>query len=106
MLQLYKRSSHLVFISIIFFVLLLCGQSLAFARAQTNGDLPSKADVQSQLDALGKQKDLSALDKLVQQDLIDTLATLDKIDRVKEETTQLRQKSRRRRKKCVRRRTR
>ena len=92
MLQLYKRSSHLVFISIIFFVLLLCGQSSAFARAQTNGDLPSKADVQSQLDALGKQKDLSALDKLVQQDLIDTLATLDKIDRVKEETTQLRQK--------------
>ena len=32
------------------------------------------------------------LAKLVQQDLTDTLATLDKIDRIKEETVQLRQK--------------
>ena len=35
----------------------------------------------------------------MQQDLTDTLATLDKIDRVKEETVQLRQKSLKRRKK-------
>lgn len=34
----------------------------------------------------------------MQQDLTDTLATLDKIDRVKEETVQLRQKSLKRRK--------
>lgn len=58
----------------------------------SNGDLPTKADLQAQLDSLNKQKDLSAQDKLVQQDLTDTLATLDKIDRIKEETVQLRQK--------------
>lgn len=92
MLQLYKRSQHFVFITISVLIILLSCQSLAFARGQTNGDLPSKADVQNQLDTLNKQKDLSAQDKLVQQDLIDTLATLEKIERVKEETVQLRQK--------------
>ena len=92
MLQLYKRSQHLIAITIIFFILLLSCQSSAFARAQQNGELPTKADIQSQLDTLNKQKDLSAQDKLVQQDLIDTLATLDKIERVKDETVQLRQK--------------
>ncbi|MBJ6079836.1 mechanosensitive channel MscK, partial [Salmonella enterica subsp. enterica serovar Rissen] len=92
MLQLYKRSQHVIAISILFFILLLSCQSSAFARAQQSGELPTKADIQSQLDALSKQKDLSAQDKLVQQDLIDTIATLDKIDRVKDETVQLRQK--------------
>ena len=92
MLQLYKRSQHLIAITILFFILLLSCQSSAFARAQQSGELPTKADIQSQLDALSKQKDLSAQDKLVQQDLIDTIATLDKIDRVKDETVQLRQK--------------
>ena len=53
------------------------------SRASSNGDLPTKADLQAQLDSLNKQKDLSAQDKLVQQDLTDTLATLDKIDRIK-----------------------
>ena len=81
MLQLYKRSQHVIAISILFFILLLSCQSSAFARAQQSGELPTKADIQSQLDALSKQKDLSAQDKLVQQDLIDTIATLDKIDR-------------------------
>ena len=92
MLQLYKRSQHLIAITILFFILLLSCQSSAFARAQQSGELPTKADIQSQLDTLNKQKDLSAQDKLVQQDLIDTIATLDKIDRVKDETVQLRQK--------------
>ena len=92
MLQLYKRSQHVIAISILFFILLLSCQSSAFARAQQSGELPTKADIQSQLDTLNKQKDLSAQDKLVQQDLIDTIATLDKIDRVKDETVQLRQK--------------
>ncbi|MFP1496464.1 hypothetical protein ACLB1Q_13395 [Escherichia coli] len=81
---------------------MLC-QNTAFARASSNGDLPTKADLQAQLDSLIRQKDLSAQDKLVQQDLTDTLATLDKIDRVKEETVQLRKKSLKRRKKCARR---
>lgn len=88
MLQLYKRSQHLIAITILFFILLLSCQSSAFARAQQSGELPT-ADIQSQLDTLNKQKDLSAQDKLVQQDLIDTIATLDKIDRVKDETVQL-----------------
>lgn len=92
MLQLYKRSQHLIAITIIFFTLLLSCQSSAFARAQQNGELPTKADIQSQLDTLNKQKDLSAQDKLVQQDLVETLATLDKIERVKDETVQLRQR--------------
>ncbi|MGJ8839442.1 mechanosensitive channel MscK, partial [Salmonella enterica subsp. enterica serovar Kentucky] len=77
---------------IIVIIIILYSQSLAFARGQTKGDLPSKADVQNQLDTLNNQKDHSAQDKLVQQDLIDTLATLDKIERMKEETVQLRQK--------------
>ena len=92
MFQYYKRSRHFVFSAFIAFVFVLLCQNTAFARASSNGDLPTKADLQAQLDSLNKQKDLSAQDKLVQQDLTDTLATLDKIDRVKEETVQLRQK--------------
>ncbi len=80
------------FSAFIAFVFVLLCQNTAFARASSNGDLPTKADLQAQLDSLNKQKDLSAQDKLVQQDLTDTLATLDKIDRIKEETVQLRQK--------------
>ncbi|POZ40401.1 potassium transporter KefA, partial [Salmonella enterica] len=91
MLPLYKRAQHRVFITVAVFILMLSCQSLALARASSNSDLPSKADVQSQLDTLNKQKDLSAQDKLVQQDLVETIATLEKIERVKDETTQLRQ---------------
>ncbi|HBC7879648.1 TPA: mechanosensitive channel MscK [Klebsiella oxytoca] len=54
-------------------------------------DLPERSEVQSQLTTLNKQKDLTPQDKLVQQDLIQTLETLDKIERIKSETTQLRQ---------------
>lgn len=92
MLPLYKRAQHRVFITVAVFILMLSCQSLALARASSNSDLPSKADVQSQLDTLNKQKDLSAQDKLVQQDLVETIATLEKIERVKDETTQLRQR--------------
>jgi potassium efflux system protein len=60
--------------------------------ATTGNDLPSRNDVQSQLDALNKQKDHSAVDKLVIEDLTATLDTLDKLDRVKQETTLLKQK--------------
>ncbi|MDD8536131.1 mechanosensitive channel MscK, partial [Escherichia coli] len=92
MFQYYKRSRHFVFSAFIAFVFVLLCQNTAFARASSNGDLPTKADLQAQLDSLNKQKDLSAQDKLVQQDLTDTLATLDKIDRIKEESVQLRLK--------------
>ncbi|WP_333890347.1 hypothetical protein, partial [Atlantibacter subterraneus] len=74
--------------------LLLAGLLLStgVANAASNGELPARADIQSQLDALSKQKNLSAQDKLIQQDLTQTLETLDKIERVKQETTQLRQR--------------
>lgn len=62
----------------------------SYARA--SNDLPTRAEVQSQLDALNKQKDHTPQDKLVIDDLTQTLDTLDKIERVKQETTQLRQK--------------
>ena len=75
MFQYYKRSRHFVFSAFIAFVFVLLCQNTAFARASSNGDLPTKADLQAQLDSLNKQKDLSAQDKLVQQDLTDTLAT-------------------------------
>lgn len=91
-----------VFQHLLLCFVLLC-QNTAFARASSNGDLPTKADLQAQLDSLNKQKDLSAQDKLVQQDLTDTLATLDKIDRIKEETVQLRQKVAEAPEKCARR---
>ncbi len=94
MFQYYKRSRHFVFQHLLLLFLSCYARTRRFARASSNGDLPTKADLQAQLDSLNKQKDLSAQDKLVQQDLTDTLATLDKIDRVKEETVQLRQKSR------------
>ncbi|SCC53495.1 mechanosensitive channel MscK [Kosakonia oryziphila] len=62
------------------------------ALAQTANDLPSRSDVQSQLDTLNKQKNHTAQDKLVIQDLTETLDTFDKIDRVKQETALLKQK--------------
>ncbi|CBG87300.1 mechanosensitive channel MscK [Citrobacter rodentium] len=92
MLQLFKRSSRRVFFMAAVCLLVLSCPPLVLARASANGDLPAKAEVQSQLEALNKQKSLSPLDKLVQQDLTDTLTTLDKIEQVKEETVQLRQK--------------
>jgi len=59
------------------------------AQAQINGDLPTRVDVQSQLDALNKQKDLTPDEKLQQRDLTETLETLDKITRIKQETAAL-----------------
>ncbi len=87
-----NRSQHpvlaLLFATLFFFAT----APLSWARADNGNDIPSRADVQSQLDALNKQKDLTPQDKLVQQDLTETLESLDKIERVKAETTQLRQK--------------
>ena len=66
--------------------------SSSVASAAATGELPQRADIQSQLDALTKQKNLSPQDKLVQQDLTETLDALDKIELVKQETAQLRQR--------------
>lgn len=62
------------------------------SAAQTGNDLPGRNDVQSQLDTLNKQKDHTASDKLVIEDLTQTLDVLDKIERVKQETALLKQK--------------
>ncbi|HAZ54081.1 MAG TPA: mechanosensitive channel MscK, partial [Franconibacter helveticus] len=80
-------------VSVIFLAIIMMFGTLlpASSFAQTPGEIPARAEVQAQLDALGKQKNLSAQDKLTQQDLTQTLETLDKIERVKQETVQLRQ---------------
>ena len=64
---------------------------LSRARADNSTDIPSRSEIQSQLDTLNKQKS-SPQEKLTQQDLTETLENIDKIERVKAETTQLRQK--------------
>ncbi|SNY62057.1 mechanosensitive channel MscK [Enterobacter sp. CC120223-11] len=80
-----KPLSALIVVLIFFFATM--GSSLA--RAQSPNDLPDRADVQKQLTALTKKKELTPQDKLVEQDLSDTLQLLDKIDRIKDETAQL-----------------
>ncbi|WP_414849153.1 mechanosensitive channel MscK [Kosakonia quasisacchari] len=84
------RNTFAAFAAALFLVFICLASNVA--RAQTTNDLPSRTDVQSQLDALNKQKAHSAQDKLVIQDLTETLDTLDKIDRVKQETALLKQK--------------
>ncbi|MFX4312183.1 mechanosensitive channel MscK, partial [Enterobacter sp. 63] len=88
----YNRSQHSVFAFIFVMLFFFAATPASYARADNTNDVPTRADVQSQLDTLNKQKDLSPQDKLVQQDLTETLDTLDKIERVKAETAQLRQK--------------
>ncbi len=59
------------------------------AQAQSFGDAPGRTEIQNQLDALTKQKELTPNEKLTQNDLLQTLETLDKIGRIKQETTAL-----------------
>src|SRR5471032_907117 len=61
------------------------------ASAANGNDLPTRNEVQNQLDALSKQKSLTPVDKLSQQDLIHTLEYLDALDRVKQDAAELRQ---------------
>ncbi|URO00225.1 mechanosensitive channel MscK [Leclercia adecarboxylata] len=88
----YTRKQHSVFAFILVFFFAFLASPVAFARGDNTSDMPTRADVQSQLDSLSKQKELTPQDKLVQKDLTETLETIDKIERVKAETTQLRQK--------------
>jgi Small-conductance mechanosensitive channel len=85
----FSRKSLIVFLTLVVCFLGLTG--LSQARAQNGSDLPDRADVQKQLATLNKKKDLTPQDKLVEQDLTDTLQVLDKIDRIKDETAQLKQ---------------
>ncbi len=75
----------------IFIITLLCFIGLFSPVQGRAAHLPNRAEVQSQLNTLNKQKELTPQDKLVQQDLTQTLETLDKIERIKSETAQLRQ---------------
>ena len=77
----------------IFIITLLCFIGLFSPVQGRAADLPDRAEVQSQLNTLNKQKELTPQDKLVQQDLTQTLETLDKIERIKSETAQLRQQA-------------
>ena len=88
----YSRLQNPVFALIFSVLIFMMAAPAAWARAENSTDLPARADVQSQVDALNKQKDLTPQDKLVLADLTETLDTLDKIERVKTETAQLRQK--------------
>ncbi|MGL5700102.1 MAG: mechanosensitive channel MscK, partial [Kluyvera sp.] len=75
-----------------FFIIAVCflfSIATVQARAQNNNDLPDRADVQQQLTSLDNKKDLTPQEKLVQQDLTETLQLLDKLDRVKAESAQL-----------------
>ena len=87
-----NRSQHPVFALLFAMLFIFATAPLTWARADNSNDIPTRADVQSQLDTLNKQKELSPQEKLTQQDLTETLETLDKIERVKAETAQLRQK--------------
>lgn len=73
---------------------LLLSLALSFitcANAAVNNDLPTRSEVQNQFDALNKQKSLTPVEKLSQQDLVHTLEYLDALERVKQDTAQLRQ---------------
>ena len=87
-----NRSQHPVCALLFAMLFFFATAPLTWARADNSNDIPTRADVQSQLDTLNKQKELSPQEKLTQQDLTETLETLDKIERVKAETAQLRQK--------------
>ncbi|QCT20175.1 mechanosensitive channel MscK [Jejubacter calystegiae] len=84
-----QRKFASAFMITLFFILFSGLLPLSLAYAQSNGDLPSRGEVQNQLDALEKQKNLSSRDKLAQQDLTQTLEMLEKLKRVKEESSDL-----------------
>ncbi len=87
-----NRSQHPVLALFLILLFYFAAAPLSWARADNGSDIPTRADVQAQLDTLNKQKDSVRPEKLVQQDLTETLETLDKIERIKAETAQLRQK--------------
>ncbi|HGH5979130.1 TPA: mechanosensitive channel MscK [Kluyvera georgiana] len=75
-----------------FFIIAVCflfSVATAQARSLSGYDIPDRTDVQDQLSSLNNKKDLTPQEKLVQQDLTETLQLLDKIDNVKAETAAL-----------------
>lgn len=85
------RKARLVFLLLFCCALVTGITPAAGAQSTSAADAPTRADVQSQINALNKQKTLSAQDKLSLADLNQTLDTLNKIDQVKDDTASLRQ---------------
>ncbi|CAB1211386.1 mechanosensitive channel MscK [Serratia liquefaciens] len=75
----------------LFLLIAFCAVCQPAASAALNGDVPSRSEIQSQLDALNKQKTLTPVNKLTQQDLTRTLELLDAIDRTRQDGAQLKQ---------------
>ncbi|SLM63964.1 MULTISPECIES: mechanosensitive channel MscK [Dickeya] len=73
--------------------LLLGGLVPSFAVWAAANDVPTRTEIQGRLDTLNKQKSLTSADKLTQQDLTQTLDVLDSIERVRQETAQLKQQA-------------
>nr|WP_037383682.1 mechanosensitive channel MscK [Serratia sp. DD3] len=72
-------------------MLLLIALCLPLGVFAQTSEIPARSEVQSQLDALNKQQNLTEVDKLSQQDLIRTLEILDTLERTKQEGNQLKQ---------------
>lgn len=87
--QTFQPRAPFAAIFALFIFLLSSLLPLSVAHAQSNSDVPTRADIQTQLDALNKQKELTPDEKLTQKDLTETLETLDKIARIKQETVAL-----------------
>lgn len=75
----------------LFLLIAVCAVCQPVAYASLNGDLPSRSEIQSQIEALNKQKTLTPVNKLTQQDLARTLELLDAIERTKQDGAQLKQ---------------
>ncbi|HBL6729676.1 TPA: mechanosensitive channel MscK [Serratia liquefaciens] len=75
----------------LFLLIAFCAVCQPAAYAALNGDVPSRSEIQSQLDALNKQKTLTPVNKLTQQDLTRTLELLDAIVRTRQDGAQLKQ---------------
>lgn len=75
----------------LFLLIAVCAICPPAAYATLNGDVPSRSEIQSQLDALNKQKTLTPVNKLTQQDLTRTLELLDAIERTRQDGAQLKQ---------------
>lgn len=73
--------------------LVFCIAMLAMPHAYAAGsvDIPARSEVQNQIDALGKQKTLTPVEKLTQQDLYRTMELLDALDKIRQQQSMLKQ---------------
>ena len=74
-----NRSQHPVFALLFAMLFFFATAPLTWARADNSNDIPTRADVQSQLDTLNKQKELSPQEKLTQQEQEELIRLLRKL---------------------------